>query len=279
MLVAAREDGYRIVAQNEHATMAGRFADRWGNDRVAAPEPTAAMRAAGYTHDNGWWPWDLYPHLDADGAPINLFEVPTDRWEEFYSEGIENAVRMDSYVGLLVSMHGAGVRRRRYGTALAMPDRSDEYAAFVDREETRQRQLADDLRGTDRYGAYVTDAAVEMLATLHETGTYDGDTPLWRSYCLLQLWDRLALHCCLYPTLESTTLGPMPTGPETWTDLDVTAIDGTTLALDPYPFDADPLVVPVRQRTIPNREYADETDLITAYYDADLETTSFTFST
>lgn len=276
MLVAAREDGYRIVAQNEHATMAGRFADRWGNERIDPPKPTAAMRAAGYTHDNGWWTWDLYPHLDAEGAPVNLFEVPTASWEQFYERGIETAVELDPYVGLLVSMHGSGVRRQRYGTAPSMPDRSDEYAAFVDREETRQRRLAADLRGSDRYGAYVTDAAVEMLETLHETGSYDGDTPLWRSYCLLQLWDRLALHFCLYPTLESTTLGPVPTDADEWDDVEVTAVDATTVSLDPYPFDVDPLVVPVRQRTIPNREYATPADLRTTYYGADLRTTEFT---
>ena len=276
MLVAARDDGYRIVAQNEHATMAGRFADRWGNDLFDDAEPTAAMRGVAYTHDNGWWTWDLYPHLADDGAPVNLFEVPTASWEQFYEQGIETAVELDPYVGLLVSMHGAGVRRQRYGTVPSMPDRSDEYAAFVEREEARQRRLAADLHGSDRYGDYVTDDAVAMLDTLHDTGRFDGDTPLWRSYCLLQLWDRLALHCCLYPELESTTLGPVPVSAD-WTDLDVAVVDDTTLALDPYPFDADPLVVPVRERTIPNREYADPADLRTTYYEAHLETTDYRF--
>lgn len=278
MLIAAREDDYRIVAQNEHATMAGRFTDRWGNDAFDDAEPTAAMRAIAYTHDNGWWTWDLYPHLAEDGEPINLFETPTASWEQFYEQGIEIAVELDPYVGLVVSMHGAGVRRQRYGTIPSMPDRSDEYAAFIEREETRQRRLAIDLRGSDRYGDYVTDEAVAMLKTLHDTGRFDGDTPLWRSYCLLQLWDRLALHCCLYPELESTTLGPVPVA-DGWTDLDVAVVDDTTLALNPYPFDTDPFVVPVRERTIPSREYADAADIRSTYYAADLETTDYTFQT
>ncbi|WP_254547018.1 DUF3891 family protein [Halomarina pelagica] len=277
MLVANREDGYRIVTQNEHAAMAGRFADHWGNERFDAPNPTAAMRAAGYTHDNGWWTWDLYPHLGTDGAPINLFEVPAAKWEQFYEVGIENAVTMDPYVGLLVSMHGSGVRRRRYGTAPSMPDRSEEYAAFIAREESRQRRLAGDLRGSDRYGAFVTDGAVEMLDTLHETGGYGGDNALWRGYCLLQFWDRLALHCCLPARLESATLGPVPVSSDDGTtDVDVAPEDGTTAALDPYPFDVDPLVVSVRERTIPEREFVDETDLRSAFYEADLRTTAFT---
>lgn len=276
MLVASRKDDYRIVAQNEHAAMAGRFADRWGNDRFAPPRPTAAMRAAGYVHDNGWSTWDLYPHLDADGSPINLFEVPTESWEQFYERGIENAVTLDPYVGLLVSMHGSGIRRQRYGTAPSMPDRSDEYAAFVDREETRQQQLVTDLRESDRYGGVVDTATAEMLETLHETGAYDGDTPLWQGYCLLQLWDQLSLHFCLDPTLESTTFGPAPIAPGKWTDIDVTVSDATTALLDPYPFDADPLVIPVRTRTIPKREYGNAQDLVTTYYDADLEMTEFT---
>ena len=134
--------------------------------------------------------------------------------------------------------------------------------------EERERFAEMDLEGADD--------AVAMLETLHDTGRYDGDTSLWRSYCLLQFWDRLALHCCLYPTLESTTLGPVPATTE-WADIDVTVVDDTTLGLDPYPFDTDPLVVPVRERTIPTREYGDASDLRATYYEADLETTTYTF--
>jgi hypothetical protein len=276
VLAPERADGYHIVAQNEHAVMAGRFADNWGTDRVEAPKPNAAMCAAGYAHDNGWWPWDLYPHLREDGAPVDLFEVPTENWIQFYERGIENAVEMDPYVGLLVSMHGAGIRRQRYGTAPGMTDRQQQYAEFVTREENRQLRLGKELRRSDRYGPYVTDEALDMLDTLHRTGTYDGDNPLWRSYCLLQAWDQLSLRFCLYPALESTTLGPVPATDGDQVDISVTPVDDTTVTLDPYPFSVDPLVVPVRKRVIPAREYATAAELRTAYYEADLQTTDFT---
>lgn len=276
MLAPKREDGYHIVAQNEHAAMAGQFADSWGNEHFDNPKPTAAMSAAGYIHDNGWSRWDLYPHLGEDGKPINLFEVPTKKWVKFYERGIENAVKMDSYVGLLVSMHGAGVRRRRYGTAPEMTDRHQQYASFVAREEMRQRQLAEDIHRSDRYGAYVTDEALDMLETIHSTGSYEGNNPLWRSYCLLQAWDRLSLRFSLYPELEATTLESVPAAGAEQVEIAVTPTDTTTLTLDPYPFETSPFVVPLRKRVVPSREYSNPTELLTAYYEADLQTTNFT---
>jgi hypothetical protein len=278
MLVVETDEGYRIVAQTEHATLAGRFADRWGNERFEVPRPNAAARAASHVHDNGWATWDLYPHLAADGTPIDLFEVPSDDWRRFYERGIDAAVAVDPYAGLLVSMHGVGVRRRRYGTVPSMPDRSDEYAAFVDSEEARQRRLAADLRDSDRYGSHVGDDAVAMLETLHETGSYDGDDPVWLNYCRLQFWDRLALYFAREPSLDATTIGPVPRAAGEWVDVAVEPVDATTVALDPYPFDTDPLTARLRERTIPGGTYENEADIHEAYYEADLETATVTLT-
>lgn len=278
MLVVETDDGYRIVAQTEHASLAGRFAERWGNERFDVPNPKAATRAAAHVHDNGWATWDLYPHLADDGTPIDLFEVPAAEWRRFYERGIDAAAELDPYAGLLVSMHGSGVRRRRYGTVPSMPDRSDEYASFVDREETRQRRLAADLRGSDRYGDHVGDDAVAMLETLHQTGSYDGDASVWRNYCLLQFWDRLALYFSREVSLGETTIGPVPRSVDEWTDVSVTPVDAATVELDPYPFDADPLTARLRERTVPGGTYRTEADLCEAYYQTDLETTRFTLT-
>lgn len=278
MLIVEIDEGYRIVAQTEHATLAGRFADRWGGKRFDAPRPNAAARTAAHIHDNGWATWDLSPHLGDDGTPVDLLEVSPADWRRFYERGIDAAVEVDPYAGLLVSMHGSGVRRRRYGTVPSMPDRSEEYASFVDHEEARQRRLAVELRDSDRYGAHVDDGAVAMLETLHETGSYDGDVPVWRNYCLLQFWDRLALYFAREPSLDTTTIGPIPRATGEWVDIAVEPVDATAVELDPYPFDTAPLTVPLRERTIPGDTYESEAELNAAYYGAELETTAFTLT-
>lgn len=277
MLVVDWGDRYRIVGQNEHATAAGRFADHWGNEDFARPEPRSIVRAAAHTHDNGWATWDLHPHLDEDGTPVNLFEVDEADWEQFFERGIEGVVEMDPYAGLLVSMHGSGVRRRRYGTVPSMPDKRATYADFVASEEARQRALESELQNSDTYGNHLDREVTRMLKTLHETGEYAGSNPVWRNYRLLQVWDRLALHLCRTPRLEPGTLEPVPVAPaEPDVRLTITPRNETTARLDPYPFDVDPLVVPIRERTIPNRRFQDRTDIVTAFYDAEQLTVKFT---
>ena len=54
-------------------------------------------------------------------------------------------------------------------------------------------------------------------------------------------------------------------------------VDETTVRLDPYPFEASPVRTPVRARTIPTRDYASETALREAYYDAPVESVLFEF--
>jgi len=115
-----------------------------------------------------------------------------------------------------------------------------------------------------------------MLEMLHRAGSYDGDNPLWRSYCPLQAWDQLSLRFCLYPALKPTTLGPIPATDNDQVDITVTPPGSATVTLDLYPSSVEPLVVPGRKRVIPAREYANATELRTAYYEADLQTTDFT---
>lgn len=269
MIVADDGDRYRFVTQPEHARLAGLFAARWGNETFDRPEPLTPSLIAADTHDNGWWEYDLYPRLGDDGSPVGVADVPADAWTAIYETGIANAVEIDPYAGLLVSMHGTGLRRRRYGLAPSLPDRAAEFAGFIDREEARQRELLDQLRSSGRYRDHGWSADERLLAALHDEGEPpDGHgSPLWLDYRLLQAWDTLSLSLCRDYDRGRGTLDTVPVGTG---DRDVsvehTALEDGEHRLDPYPFDESPVRTTVHARAVPKSAFGGTHDLTEAYF-------------
>lgn len=292
MIVAATADRLQFVTQPAHADLAGRFADRWGNDRFEPPEPAPVLRLAAYAHDTGWSDYDLQPHLD-DGEPIPFTRMPPDTWTDLYDDGIDAVRETDPYAGLLVSMHGAGLRKRRYGLSPEWPDTPPEYEAFVDRQERRQRELLDEARAAGRdLGAAETD----LLEALH-TGRpvpdgYEGR--LWTNYRLLQAWDALSLAFCTTAGLpdgkrvERVPLGGTGEGQETTLSLSAVEdadegvgesegeLEGGIVRIDPYPFDEPGLTASVAVRTVDRDAFDTDAQLRDAYYRAERERRAFT---
>lgn len=275
MIVAETADHYRFVTQPEHGTQVGRFADRWGNETFAEPTPLSPVVMAAVHHDAGWFDYDLAPHL-VDGDPASVLDTTRAEWTRFYDHGIQTVVERDPYAGLLCAMHGAGVRRGRYGTQADLPNTADEFASFIDDQEARQRALVDQL--TDET-AHVDDADRRALRALHDGTIPDVESGVFRNYRLLQTWDRLSLYCCTTVDHAETTLAPVPVSPDVAdTDVSVVPVDRTTFVLDPYPFDTAPLSTAVRTRTVEKSAVdGDEDAFCRAYYAAPFETVRFCF--
>jgi len=291
MIVAETGDGFQFVTQPAHARLAGQFADHWGNEAFTRPEPVAVVVAA-YTHDDGWWTYDQRPHLGSDGRPVDFREMPADVWTGLYDEGVETVVGLDRYAGLLVSMHGSGLRRRRYGLSPSWPATPEEFESFVDRQENRQTRLLDELRAENR----VSDADARLLSALHETGSApDGaDSRLWRNYRLLQAWDTLSLAFCVTDSPPGySRIDGVPTGRNGEGDgdengreggnsgasearLSIDSVGEHEYRIDPYPFETSPLVVSVPVRTVDPRQFEDDAHLRRAYYRSAVENRSFT---
>lgn len=277
MIIAETDGGYQFVTQPAHARLAGAFADRWGTDQFEDPEPDAATGLAAYEHDVGWWAYDRHPHRDGDGRPVDFREMDATTWTDLYDEGIDTVAGMDRYAGLLVSMHGSGLRRKRYGLSPAWPETPDPFRPFVEREEDRQARLLEELRAADDERVSADDAA--LLAALHESGTpEETGSRLWRNYRLLQAWDTLSLAFCV--TVSPPGYRQIDAVPTTEsggdTALSVEATGDGEYRVDPYPFDESPLTVTVPARTVERRRFDDETELLRAYYRARRETKSFT---
>jgi hypothetical protein len=305
VIVADLGDRYQFVTQPDHADLAGQFADHWGG-AVARPDPFESLVVAAYCHDVGWETYDRRPRLDDEGEPVDFRGMPADPWIPLYEDGIDAVVDLDPYAGLLVSLHGTGLRNRRYGLSPEWPETPPAFEAFVEREEDRQQQLLDDrLAGEHGEGgrhddgsdpARALSAADEStLAAMHDPDHVpeDPDGRLWADYCRLQAWDALSLSFCITDTPPGYgEVGPVPTadGSETLSITRADPVDSQepvdgVFTVDPYPFDTVPLTVTVPTRTVDKAlvdgASVDEpvgeepSALARAYYGAGRETKSF----
>jgi Protein of unknown function (DUF3891) len=163
MIVRDLGDSWQVVLQTDHADLSAAFARAW-----RTPLPPSLVVAA-ERHDDGWAVWEQAPRVDADGKPITFLEVDVRSHIAFYRAGIAAITEQDEDAGLLVSMHGAGIYRERYGLDPGLGlARAAEAQADVD--------------------AFVADQEAKFAG---EPGDRRGD------YELLQLFDRLSLYFCM----------------------------------------------------------------------------------
>src|SRR5207245_10034877 len=129
MIVRDRGDDWQVVLQTEHADLAGAVAEAWVDH---GPRRDSAIVAA-RRHDDGWAVWERSPLVGADGAPVACLDVHVPAHLAFYRAGIAAITDEDPYAGLLVSMHGAGIYRQRYGTDTGLSlSRAAEVQPLVD---------------------------------------------------------------------------------------------------------------------------------------------------
>jgi hypothetical protein len=217
MIVRDLGDAWQIVLQTDHADLSGSFARAWR-------EPVNdALAIAAERHDDGWAVWEQAPQLDSEGRPVNFLEVDIRSHLAFYRAGIAAITEQDPEAGLLVSMHGAGIYRGRYGLDPALGlARAAEAQAEVD--------------------AFVAEQEAKFGG---EPGERQHD------YELLQLFDRLSLYFCLR---DAENGEPEPVELQGYT-LDATG--PWRVRVTPYPFADGPSTFTLKRRVIAKSEGAD----------------------
>ena len=217
MIVRDAGEAWQVVLQTDHADLAGAFARAWSEQ---GPRHEAVALAA-QRHDDGWAVWERAPRLDETGAPVNFLAVDVRSHLAFYRAGIAAITEQDAHAGLLVSMHGAGIYRQRYGLDPALglsraAEAQEEVEAFVAEQEAK-------------YGG--------------EPGERLGD------YELLQLFDRLSLYFCMrdVETGEAAEIQGHRLEP----------IAPWHVRIAPYPFGESPARFSLLRRVIPKNAPAD----------------------
>jgi len=247
MIIQEQGDQLILIRQTDHAVLSGFLARALGNRLFSRPEPFESFCLAAAEHDNGWNEWELLPQIDPKTfTPYNFMSIPTEEHIALYQRGIERVVRADRYAGLLVSMHCAGLYDR---TRATMPGFSAKYVKsheaplvsdFLQRLRLQQLRLKVDLRADPLMKAYADDHALQ--ANLQR----------------LEALDRLSLYFCLAP-LDGSTIDAVPVnGNGTEADWDLQPAGLSSVTLQPYPFQKDPLEISILARRVPKRPYADE---------------------
>ncbi|HJU47085.1 MAG TPA: DUF3891 family protein [Gaiellaceae bacterium] len=224
MIVRDAADAWQVVLQTDHAELSGALAEAWAD---TGPRHASVVVAA-RRHDDGWAVWERSPLVDAGGEPVNFLDVQVPAHLAFYRAGIAAITDEDPYAGLLVSMHGAGIYRQRYGEdpGLRLAHAADK-AALVD--------------------AFVAEQEESVPARLQQAGV--DDELRWADYRRLQAYDRLSLLFCLrdLATSETFEVGAFaiePRGP--W-----------RIGVDPFPLDG-PARFALSRRLVPKRAWTQE---------------------
>jgi hypothetical protein len=238
-----------LIGQTDHAKLSGQCAAHWGNKSFARPTPYEAVVRAAMFHDSGWYDYEASPTIAAEtGKPLNFMQVT---WGKPQRRAFEWAIdwmtRIDPYSGLLLSKHRTGLQRGRYGKmtspkAFNTQNLPEDNEDFLERNEEAQ---AAQLRNYD-------------------------EAEFWTNYQLLQTFDFISLFLCNKDVVDDV-IEPVPTsygGKTPPTRLSLKTVAGTTIALDPFPFDVDPLRVQLVRREIDRSVFPDPGAFREAYFKA-----------
>jgi hypothetical protein len=235
----------RLTLQTDHALLAGEIAAVWGGHLFSRPEPMRPIRLAVDLHDEGWAEVDAAPRVNpSTQRPYDFRDIPQDLHVDAYGRCVQRALEADPYAGLLVSLHGAGLYRRRYGYLDHLPIRA-----------VNPLHQAD----VDRFLAAQADLQERLIAQLAPD-----PTALWTHYRWLQVWDMISVFLCMFdpdgPAVHLLGILPRyPGGPEVAVTLRGAGHD--SFRLHPWPLTVDRLTLTWPARWVEDRPYESDQDL------------------
>ena len=259
MIVRDTGDAWQIVLQPDHAVLCEQLCRSWGNDQLASPAPLESLAIASRRHDDGWAVWEQSPSLDPEtGKPRGFLEVQVPLHLAFYRAAISAISDEDAYAGLLVSMHGAGIYRGRYGS---QPELKLKHAADV-------KELVD---------VFVDEQEADYDRRIGALGLDEDER--WINYRFLQLYDRLSLYFCMkdLDNGEADVLKPIPAdyaGAET--EIAIEPLGPWHVSMDPFPFAGAEATFTLDRRVLAKNGWSDDGAFRAAFFAAPVERTSIT---
>src|SRR5690348_14144894 len=95
-----------LIAQDDHAVLAGELARHIGNSQFQRPRDFDNFVTAVAMHDAGWPLHDQQPTLNESGLPLDVFETPAHIAFPIWTASADRAEAAGDLPGLLVSLHG-----------------------------------------------------------------------------------------------------------------------------------------------------------------------------
>lgn len=222
-----------LVTHPDHARLAGQFADAWGNNRFARPEPYPNIGYAIYHHDDGWIARDASPSLTPAGLPeaftgalvgaYSAFEeIDLPAYLDVRAEATAAVARTDAYAGILVSMHTYNLLSEQADLSTIRPEHREIHRRFLENQKNWQQETA------ARIGA--------------------SPEGLRRGFEFLQCCDNLSLIVCSSYDRPRVLRHTHPDVDGVRHEIRCTPAGPGIYALDPWPLSVDRLVLelPVR---------------------------------
>ena len=235
----ATAPAHLVLTMQQHTALAGQLARHFGGtEGVDRLHPTELMVDLVTEHDRGWIPVDeAVPRRPDTGLPWSVYETPTEISIGTGPRSIDHNEACHPYRGLLSSMHIVGIYDGRYGL---------DQARVLDVVPAGSRSLLEPMIASER------ERQERLIAQLEADPTTEAlmGPVLLRNYKALQFFDRLALWLQVtHPEdRQATVLDHVPTTGDDDTRVTVTPLDPSTVRLEPFPFDRQPLEVATEGR-------------------------------
>jgi hypothetical protein len=268
----ASDTGWWLITHPDHAHLAGAFAEQWGNDTFASPEPRRQVLLGIATHDDGWAVRDASPQITRAGLPAAFSTELVGKYSAFeeinladYLAVRERAVAVvaaqDPYAALLVSLHTYNLLTDRADRSTIAPEQLPLLDAFLERQRTLQHDLRSRI------------AADPTLTSNHIAPHRIED-----HFRLLQATDNLSLLSCVDYRQPATLLHPLPCNDGTHQPITVESLGHRRFRLTPYPFAEPTLTFTVPARHVAAKTFPNPEDLQHLYASAPIQQLTITIT-
>jgi hypothetical protein len=273
MLRLETETGWWLVTHPDHARLAGAFAEQWGNEAFASPEPRAHVLKGIARHDDGWIARDAAPQITRQGKPSAFSTELVGAYSAFeeidladYLAVRDRAVRLiaaeDAYAALLISMHTYSLLSEHADRSTIAPEQLPLLDSFLEQQKAFQESLRRQIAGDARFTREQSEAAAIL-----------------DHFRLLQATDNLSLLTCVDYRKPAHLLHPLPLQDGAHSEVKVRTVAARHFVLDPYPFAEATLRFEFPARHVQGRVFSCATELQEKFRAAPVEMLSVIVST
>lgn len=272
MLRLESATGWWLTTHPDHARLAAAFAEHWGNDLFASPEPRKHVLTGIATHDDGWAARDAKPQITRQGKPSAFSTELVGKYSAFeeidladYLAVRDRAVRLvaesDSYAALLVSMHTYNLLTERADRSTIASEDLPLLDAFLAEQKLLQERLYASIQNAP-------DLTVEEKSR----------SQVLDEFRLLQATDNLSLLSCVSYASPATLLHPLRLKDGRAAPVAVSPSGDRCFRLHPYPLDRSPLIVKFPARHVEGSVFEDAAALQREYAAAEVTALTVTIT-